>query len=574
MWKTLARQTPRPVSRLILNQVRKFTVEPFLKKLADASKVQRDWLMNRVRLGEETEFGRDHKYKEIRNLADFRAIVPISKYDYFAPYVQKVAAGETTALIPPSEKLVQFTITTGSTGVPKLNPVSTTWLREYRDVWALWGTKLFTDHPRYIGSDILQMAGSWDMGRTPSKMQISMVSALLARIQHPMIKPYYAIPVILNEIRDPVARHYTALRLCILEDIGWIMLMNPGTLIRLAELADTHKEMLLKDLKDGSLADYFEIPDPIRKALKPQLSKRNDAGVKKLEAIIQRTGRLLPKDYWNQPVITCWLGGTAGFQSRYLVEYFGDSPMRDMGLVSSEGRHTIPLDDTRPEGVPAMGAGFYEFVPLEESSSTHPIALEGHELTVGHDYRLVMTTSAGFYRFDIGDIVRCTGFRGNAPLLEFIQKHERVGDLEGEKVTEHQIIEAAHKAAAKVGRQLGHFTGVPRRLLHEQPRYDFIVEITDLPDAPIAQQFLMEFDRELAALNFLWRARRNEGVLQSPQLLRVAGNTWDQVIQKEVNRRGTGDYQYKHPGLVQDETWIHQFQPIDIISINGNRGIQ
>lgn len=567
MLNRLITLTPRALSRAALRFVRRRTVDPFLKNLPDASRLQREWLLRRVRLCEQTQFGRDHGFTEIRDLDDFRARVPVAPYDGFAPYIDAVSRGESEALIPSAEKLIQFTITTGSSGVPKLNPVTDTWLKEYRRGWEIWGLKLFTDHPRYIGSHILQMAGTWDMGRTPGGHQISMVSALLARTTHRMIRPYYAIPLFLNEIPDPVARHYVALRLCILKDIGWIMLMNPGTLIRLAEIGDNNATDLIRDVADGTLTGKFEIPTPIREELQTRFIKKSPSGAKRLNAIADRTGRLLPKDYWRQPVIAGWLGGTAGFQSRYLADYFGDSPARDMGLVTSEGRHTIPLEDERPEGVPSIGAGFYEFVPHESSGNGGTEALEGHELSEGCDYRLVMTTAAGYFRFDIGDIVRCRGFRGEAPLLEFIQKSERTGDLEGEKLTEHQVIEGAHRAAGKLGINLGLITGVPCRIEHEQPHYEFLVEESELPERSLAERFLKQLDAELAELNFLWRARRNEGVIRAPRLHRLGENAWADYIRRETERRGTGDYQYKHPGIVQQQSWLEQFEPVDSITL-------
>jgi len=239
--------------------------------------------------------------------------------------------------------------------------------------------------------------------------------------------------------------------------------------------------------------------------------------------------------------------------------------MRDMGLVSSEGRHTIPLEDGHPCGVPSVGAGFYEFIPVEEKDSPNPVVLEGHELIVDNDYRIVITNSAGYYRYNIGDIVRCRGFVGQAPKLEFVQKNDRVGDLEGEKLTEHQIVEGAHKAAAKSGVNLGLFTGVPRRVDRQKPWYDFLATVADFPDPLLARQFLDQLDRELADLNFLWRARRREGVLAPPRLLRLPAHSWDEYIQRELLRRGTGDYQYKHPGLVQDQNWLQNFSPVDTI---------
>jgi len=452
---------------------------------------------------------------------------------------------------------VQFTITTGSTGVPKLNPVTNTWLKEYKGAWATWGAKLFGDHLQHAGGRMLQMAGTWDMGRTSGGYQISMVSALLARIQNPLLKPWYLIPEIVNTISDPVARHYVALRLSMLEDVGWVYLMNAGTIIRLAEVGIEHSDLLIKDFADGTLTDHFDVPDNVRMYLQQRSLRANPDGARKLAEFANKRGRLLPMDYWQQPVIGCWTGGTAGFQIKYVPEYFGNVPIRDMGLVTSEGRHTIPIENDTPSGVPSIESGFYEYVPLNGGSDK---ALEGHELQVDQSYRLLMTTSAGYYRFDIGDIVKCTGFVGESPLLEFIQKSDRIGDLEGEKVTEHQVVEAAHTAAREVGVQLGLITAVPRRLEHEQPRYDFLVEETDFPNSEDANRFLESLDQELAKINFLWKARRNEKVLQSPRLLVIAEYEWDRCISAVVKERGTGDYQYKHPGLVQDESWLEQFR--------------
>ncbi len=558
---------PSSLLRASLQAVRRIKFAPFERRLSRAAEQQREWLLKRVQLCRDTEFGRNHRFGEIRTLDEFRHQVPVAPYDYFAPYISKVARGDTGALLPKEDRLLQFTITTGSTGVPKLNPVSATWMREYKAAWDIWGIKLFTDHPQHIGSRVLQMAGTWDMGRTEGGYQISMVSALLARHQSPLLRPFYALPEILNNIADPVARHYAALRLCIAEKIGWIILMNPGSLIRLAEIGDQYKSDLIRDVTDGTITSTLEIPSAIRQKLQQSYLRPNPAVGRSLHRIAEASGHLLPRDYWKQPVISCWLGGTAGFQSRYLREFFGNSPMRDMGLVSSEGRHTIPLEDEQPEGVPAVGMGFYEFVPADEGDSPTTV-LEGHELTINQDYRLLITNSGGYYRFDIGDLVRCRGFHGQAPLLEFRQKSDRIGDLEGEKMTEHQIVEGAERAARKCGFHLGLFTAIPRRHSINEQRYEFLMEISDIPDPSMARRFLEVVDQELAELNFLWRARRKEGVIGKPVLRRLAEHTWDEYIRRETERRGTGDFQYKHPALMPNESWGENFRPLDTITLD------
>ena len=539
----------------------------FERLLHEARRVQQDLLFGWLRRCRETRFGRDHGFGEISSLADYRRRVPISRYDYFAPYINAVAGGELGALFPPEERVERFTITTGSTGTPKLNPVTPTWLKEYRKAWDLWGGKMLYDHLPKVGDKILQVIGSWDMGRTPGGIPISMVSALLARNQHPLVRPFYAIPNEITDIRDPVARYYATLRLSVAERIGLIVLMNPGNLLRLAQLGDEHRESLIRDIRDGTLSTAYEIPAAIREKLAPRIKRSNAKRAHELEQIVERTGRLYPKDYWSQPIIACWLGGTAGYQAKYLPEYFGDCPMRDQGLVSSEGRHTIPIEDGKPQGVLAITTGYYEFVPVAEIDSAQPVALECHELEVDRDYYIVMTTYSGYFRFNIGDIVRCRGFVGQAPLLEFLQKGDRCGDLEGEKVTEHQFLEAASAAAVELGIRLGFVTAVPSRPGRELACYQIIIEYIDVPDIGLARRFLEETDQRLRASNFLYSARRREKVLGPPRLVRIPTGAWGQHVQAEIERRGTGEAHYKHPALVQDAAWLERFQAVDRVEL-------
>jgi GH3 auxin-responsive promoter len=538
--------------------------------LHEAQRVQRDMLFRWIRRCRHTRFGRDHGFAEIGSLEEFRRRVPVARYDHFAPYINAVAGGELGALFPDDERVDRFTITTGSTGTPKLNPVTPTWLKEYRKSWDLWGGKMLFDHMSKVGGKILQVIGSWDMGRTTGGIPISMISALVARKQRRVVRPFYAIPNEITDIRDPVARYYATLRLSIVESIGLIVLMNPGNLLRLAQLGDEHRESLIRDIRDGTLSTVYEIPDAIRASLSPLIKRPNAARARALEQIVERTGRLYPKDYWSQPIIACWLGGTAGYQAKYLPEYFGDCPMRDQGLVSSEGRHTIPIEDDKPQGVLSIQTGFYEFVPVAEIDSPQPVALEGHELEVDRDYFIVMTTYSGYFRFNIGDIVRCRGFVGQAPMLEFLQKGDRCGDLEGEKVTEHQFLESAGAAAQLLGIRLGFVTAVPSRPGRELPCYQILIEQGDVPDIRLARRFLEETDRRIKATNFLYSARRREKVLGPPRLVRIPTGDWDRHVQAEIERRGTGEAHYKHPALVQDAAWLDRFQAVDRVELPGD----
>src|SRR5262249_27862813 len=159
-----------------------------------------------------------------------------------------------------------------------------------------------------------------------------------------------------------------------------------------------------------------------------------------------------------------------------LSQFYGDIPARDVGLLSTEGRHTMPLEDGKPEGVLAVEANYYEFIPQQDRNSSSPTILEAHELTPGCDYYMLMTTSSGLYRYDIGDLVRCRGFRGQAPIIEFLQKVSSCSDMEGEKISEHQVAQAVSRAMQSLKLNIDLFTAVPVRPEKESPYYALLVE--------------------------------------------------------------------------------------------------
>jgi hypothetical protein len=93
------------------------------------------------------------------------------------------------------------------------------------------------------------------------------------------------------------------------------------------------------------------------------------------------------------------------------------------------------------------------------------------------------------------------------------------------------------------------------------------VEYEDVPEATTARQLLEEIDRRLQTKNFLYAARRRDKVLGPPMMLRIKPGSWRDYIQSEVDHRGTGEAQYKHPALVKDAAFLERFHPIDRVEL-------
>lgn len=77
-----------------------------------------------------------------------------------------------------------------------------------------------------------------------------------------------------------------------------------------------------------------------------------------------------------------------------------------------------------------------------------------HELEVGEQYELVITTWGGLYRYNMEDIVICRGFVGTTPKIEFVTKSIEVLNICDEKVYPNEIVPCAIEALANQGAAL------------------------------------------------------------------------------------------------------------------------
>lgn len=540
------------------------------KTFARADEIQRKALLHRLRRCADTGFGRDHQFGSIRNIEDFRKHVCINEYEYLAPYIDRVAQGHLDALLPAGEKILGFACTTGTTGKPKLNPVTRRWLKEYTASWEMWGVKAICDHAEMIGTRVLQLSGPGEVGRTASGHGISMVSWIATRYQNRLYQKFYAAPPQLADIRDSDSKYYTTLRAAITTPVGFVIGITPNNLIRLAKIGDEYRTQLIRDLHDGTLSDQFDVPTHLRELLAPLVRVKRPERARFLENVIERTGSLYPKDYWPVSLTSCWIGGTVGYQSGDLPRYYGSAPTRDLGLVSTEGRHTMPFENGKAEGVLAIYNAFYEFLPAADAGCPTAQPLLCHELKVGDEYSLIMTTSSGLYRYEIGDIVRCTGFLGQAPLLEFLHKTGQYSDMEGEKLSGSQVARAVEVAARELNLVIDAITAVPVRCDLEAPYYALLLERPCLEDADKARRFLRLVDQELIRQNVMYAGKRNDRYLESPRILRLAAGTWENFAKTLAHQRG-GDSQYKHVALEPNARWLDNFHPIDSICVESDR---
>jgi hypothetical protein len=132
--------------------------------------------------------------------------------------------------------------------------------------------------------------------------------------------------------------------------------------------------------------------------------------------------------HWpNLKVISCWTHAAASLALPRLRAMVPKAIIQPKGLLATEGVISIPIGDQHPL---AITSHFFEFI--DDDGGVHL----AHELREGREYRVVITTGGGLYRYDLGDLVRVNGFVERTPSIEFIGRAGDVVDLCGEKLSE------------------------------------------------------------------------------------------------------------------------------------------
>lgn len=512
-------------------------------------------LMTIVRGGAKSGYGKAHGFSKVKDVADFRAAVPIGTYEDFAPYIERVKQGETGALFSPRQRVHMFALTSGTTGPAKYIPVTDESLQHYRRGWHIWGLQMFRDHPEANRASTLQLTSRIDEQLTSNGTPCGSVSGLLAKMQRLAVRNTYAVPHEVSEARDTDTKYYLAARMALARESVIPVTANPSTLIGLARLMNQRKDELLRDVADGSLAGTLDFPRSARAKIERMLAPLPHR-VAGLEKVIRQTGTLYPKDAWKIPIIGTWKGGTLTIYLEQFPKYFGTAPIRDIGLIASEGRVSIPMRDEGSAGVLDVSGCFFEFLPETNGPSAEPLL--AHQLEVGQMYTLIMTTHCGLYRYNIQDRVRVTRFAKQTPVIEFLSRGSAISSITGEKLTEFQVVSAVNETVKELGLPITSYVICPTWA--DTPYYSLLIEDGEIVNDESAGRLADEVDRRLRQGNIEYASKRSSGRLGSVRIKTVPRGTWTAFDAREIESQGRRPEQYKHKFLDNCIEFEKQFE--------------
>lgn len=459
-----------------------------------------------------TEWGRQHGYADITTVDAFRQRVPLQDYTGLKPYVDRLRAGEQNLLWPTDIKW--FAKSSGTTNAAsKYIPVSREALE---DCHYKGGKDLIALHYAHRPESKLYQGMSMVVGGSSAieQMRADAYSGDLSAI---IIRN---LPVWVEVRRTPVIE---------------------------TALMENWEEKVERMARETMREDV-----------------RSIAGVPSWTLVIMRrilelTGKANMHEVW--PNLELFMHGGVSFRP-YKAQFASLFPHAGMNYLesynASEGFFGITDERGASDLLLMLDYGiFFEFIPVEELHREQPPTKLLHEVELGAQYAIVISTNAGLWRYIPGDTVRFTSVR---PYRIQVSGRTRsfINAFGEELIVENadRGIEAACKATGAV---VSEYTAGPVYMEADaRGGHEWVVEFERAPAD--LDHFITALDQRMRELNSDYDAkRRGDMALLRPLVHPVAQGTFFQWMKE----RGKLGGQNKVPRLSNDRHWLDQLlQPV------------
>lgn len=517
------------LSSRLLTLARHGVRDRFLAALDSPEQAQHAALERVLDASRGTSFARRYRLGSVRTLADYRDAVPIRPSSEHEPWLRRAAA-EGPGLLTRHPHLA-LNRTSGTTGRPKDIPVTAPWARAVSEAQTVWLLAMLAEQPQLaaFGARALTTVGRRVEARTATGVPIGSNTGRMHGAQPWWVKLRYAVPASIFDLPDVELRTYVMLRLALAVDVRSWTTANPSSLLLVCRLAEQYAEDLARDLHDGTLrhGPAADLDPGWRRRLRPWVWRRRD----------------LPDDprpgaFWpNLACVNCWKGGAAPFFLERLPRALGaDVRVREVGVSASEGHLAVPLHSSWWGGVLHVGGHVLELLPEEDDQPVLP-----HQVEVGAVVRPILSTTAGLYRYDLGDRLIVEGFYRRTPVVRFLGKVADIISITGEKLTVDQLVTTA------------------REVLHPdvvgwsvQPVIDEVPHLDLLVDGPFDPAHAAAFEEGLRTRNGEYASKRSSG-RYGP--VRIVGLPPGTLARWRASRsaEGAADGQIKDPCIVTPE---------------------
>ena len=472
-----------------------------------AQQLQLSVLKRLLTKASDTQWGHQHAYSNTLSYEKFAQQTPVNTYEDLKGYIDEMRQGKTDLLWP--GRVRWYAKSSGTTNdKSKFIPVSKEGLHE---IHYAGGTDCVT----------------WYLRNNP-KSRIFDGKALILGGSH---APNY------NQKNSLVG------------DLSAILIENINPLVNLIR-TPKKKTALLSD---------FEIKRTriAQEALKKNVT--NLSGVPSwmmsvLNRVIEISGANNLCEVW--PNLEVFFHGGVAF-TPYKEQYQHLIPSESMHYMetynASEGFFGLQDDPSDPSMSLMIDYGiFYEFIPMDEFDNEHPSVLPLWDIEVGKNYAMVISSSCGLWRYQIGDTIKFT--QKNPYKFIITGRTKFFINAFGEELIVDNAEKGLAEACAQTGAQVLEYTAAPVFMdEHGKCRHQWLIEFSKEPED--INVFAHILDQALQTINSDYEAKRYKDItLQPLEIIKARSGVFNDWLKQKGKLGG----QHKIPRLCNKRDYIEQ----------------
>ena len=437
-----------------------------------------------IEYGKHTVFGKDHHFETIKNHSDFLRNIPIRDYEGLKPYIERVVKGEKDILWP--GKPLYFAKTSGTTSGAKYIPLTKASLPTHTRAakQAILSYIAETGRSKFVDGKMIFLQGS-PVLEEKHGIKFGRLSGIVAHF----------VPGYLQRNRLPSWETN-----CI-DD--W----------------ETKVNKIVDETIDQNMTVISGIPSWVQ----TYFEKLNEASGKTIGDLFKNLELFI-------------YGGLNYEPYRPKFEKLIGKPLSSIELYpASEGFFAFQNSQKENGMLLQLNSGiFYEFIKAEEFFEDRPKVYTIEDVELDQNYVMIISTSAGLWRYNIGDTIKFTHLHPFKIIVSGRIKH--FISAFGEHVIGSEVEHAMKIACAEHNCSINEFTVAPQVNPKEGlPFHEWWVEFESLPKN--LEAFSETLDKAVVKQNSYYKDLRVGNMLRSVVVRPLPKDTFNAYM-KSIGKLG------------------------------------
>lgn len=478
------------LSHLYVWRIRKWAKTPL--------KTQNKVLKTLMSKAKDTSFGKDHGFEKIKSYKDFVLNTTVKDYEGLKPYIERVLGGEKNVLWP--GRPLYFAKTSGTTSGTKYIPISKesmpTHIKGSRN--AIFHYIKETGKTAFLNKKVIFLQGSPVLEKT-NGIKTGRLSGIIAHVTPSYLKANIMPSWKTNCIEDWEKKVNEISKETIKEDMAVIGGIPPWVQMYFETLKEVgNKKVVSEIFPNFNLFVYGGANyDPYKKTFQKLIGKEIDS-----------------------------------------IEYY----------PASEGFFAYQ-DSQKSKGLLlCLNSGiYYEFIELSEMKKKNPIRHNVATVSVGVNYVLVISSSAGLWAYNTGDTVSFVSLCPHK--IRVTGRYKHFISAFGEHVIGSEVEEALKEAVKSSNLNVKEFTVAPKINPEEGLScHEWWIEFDVLPKKEEIEKFAKILDQNVRIRNTYYKDLVDGKILKELEVVVVKKDVFKNYM-KKIGKLGG---QNKLPRLSND----------------------